>query len=366
MNARRTPGRAWTTWGLAAMLIAVCGASARGQSMGVDDGAAMFTQDTVLKAEKTIDRIESEYSYDVRVETFDAAPDNIRSRLGQGGDQALYDKWLTSNAQREGVHGVYVLIVYNKKLPQFNHLQIGVGTDTRQVAFTYSDRDAVLDQFISDFKNRQFDDGLLTALQSIETRMGHNLGAASANASVPVGSNGMSSGSAAPPFMPMPNSGYPQSYPPPGFGDSSSGAPLGGLVAFIIFVVVLIIIVRVISSVFRGIGGYGGGWGGGGYGGGWGGGGYGYRSGGMGGGFLGSMAGSMAGDYLFNQMRDHHNTWGHSFGGFGSGGGGFGSSGGGFGGGGGGFGGGGFGGGGGGGGPHISDFSGGGSKGGGF
>ena len=67
--------------------------------MGVDDNANMFTQDTLLKAEKVIDRIESEYSYDTRVETFDQAPDNIRNQLGQGRDQQLYDKWLTSNAR---------------------------------------------------------------------------------------------------------------------------------------------------------------------------------------------------------------------------------------------------------------------------
>jgi hypothetical protein len=337
--------------------------------MGIEDGAGMLKTDTVLQGEKIINLIESRYSYDVRVETFDQAPDNIRNRLGQGGDQQLYDMWLTSNAQREGVHGVYILIVYNAAFPQYNHLQIGVGTSTRATAFTYSDRDVVLQQLMSDFKARRFDDGLLTALQSIDTRMGHNLGAAgSPAAAVPMP---VQPGSATP-YVPMPNQSYP-SYNRVYDQSSGGGGALGGFVVFFIFMVVLIIIVRVIGGVFRGItGGFGGGYSGinpGGFGGGWGGGwggGYGGYGGGFGTGFLSSMAGTMAGDALFNSMRHQHNTWGHSFGGLGGGGfgsGGFGSSGGGFGGGGGG---GGFGGGGGGGGPHISDFSGGGSSGGGF
>src|SRR5262249_23621441 len=83
--------------------------------------------------------------------------------------------WALDRARAEKVNGIYTLIV---KKP--GRLQVIVGQETRKKAFTLDDRDKLVSLMLADFKNNQFDEGLLGGLDFIQKAMQKNLGGAAA------------------------------------------------------------------------------------------------------------------------------------------------------------------------------------------
>jgi hypothetical protein len=65
---------------------------------------------------------------------------------------------------------------------QPSHLHVAVGDKTRQRAFTLKDRDGLRDQLITSFKQKQFDQGLLSAVRTFRDTVSSNLGGSSAAA----------------------------------------------------------------------------------------------------------------------------------------------------------------------------------------
>jgi uncharacterized membrane protein YgcG len=78
---------------------------------------------------------------------------------------------VNTEARKLGVNGVFILI---SKVPP--HIQVGVGLETRTKAFTFKDRDELVDRMIENFHNRQFDKGLMDAVNFVRQRMAANLG----------------------------------------------------------------------------------------------------------------------------------------------------------------------------------------------
>src|SRR6185312_15667013 len=178
------------------------------------------------------------------------------------------------------------------------HLQIADGNGTAQRLFTRANRDEVTRQMLAAFRNKQYDQGLVQAMQTIEQRMDENVPAAHSN------------GSAAAPGA------YPQQQPRSNspFPSQPRGWSFGGLACILIAAVVVIIFIRGIFGRSGGGGYYGGYPQGGGYQqggypqGGYppqGGYGYGGGGGGFGRGFLGGLLGGALGGYAAEKWTEH-------------------------------------------------------------
>jgi uncharacterized protein len=78
----------------------------------------------------------------------------------------MYDQWALKQAKQHGVNGVYVLIV---KTP--SHLQVEVGTDTQQQAFTLKDRAALVSLMIGKLGAKQNDEALRDGVNFVQATM---------------------------------------------------------------------------------------------------------------------------------------------------------------------------------------------------
>jgi uncharacterized membrane protein YgcG len=67
------------------------------------------------------------------------------------------------------VIGIYVLIT---KEP--GHIQVEVGHETQKAAFTSKDRDRLRDILIDGFQKKEYDRGLLDAVQFVEKTLDEN------------------------------------------------------------------------------------------------------------------------------------------------------------------------------------------------
>ena len=285
-----TPQIIRRSWLLAPlMLLALCTSRASAAaSSGVHDEAHFFSDDTVQQAEQIIRQIDQKHRRDVLVETVPSVPSDLQDRLQQQGTRPFFQSWANQRAKQRGVSGIYILICR-----QPSHLEVAVGNATAQRLFTIADRDAVAKQLVSAFKERQYDQGLIAALQSIQQRMDENAGSSRSAVS-----------------SPGPSSGVPIPRPPPrtGFG-------IGGLACVLIAVVLLIVLIRgMFGRSGSSYGGYyppqGGAYppgaypppGGYGYGGG----------GGFGRGFLGGLLGGALGGYAAEKWAERGQSGGYA------------------------------------------------------
>lgn len=137
----------------------------------VKDNAGLFRPGFVKLADEVIDDIHARAHKDLTIETFDEVPDNLKDQAAGQDKQAFYDHWLTTEARSHGVNGVFILVT---KVPP--HLQVGVGLETRQKAFTFKDRDELVKLMADDFHKHEFDRGLMQGVNFVRTRMAANLG----------------------------------------------------------------------------------------------------------------------------------------------------------------------------------------------
>lgn len=275
----------------ASVALLLSAASAPAAPLGVRDEAHFFSADAIRQADQTIQQINQRHQEDLLIETLPSVPQDKQDQLQQLGKAKFFEQWANDRARQQGVNGVYVLITRDP-----THLQAAVGNHTRQRVFTLQDRDELSKQLIAAFKIKQYDQGLISAVDFVSSRMDANGGSAPAR-----------TGSAAPPV-----GAYPQTNTPPTNAPTlprgTTGFHLGGIACVIIGVILFIVLIRGIfgrSGGGRpggyyppGAGGYpqGGGYPPpqGGYGGGYGGGGGG---GGFGRGFLGGLLGGAVGGY---------------------------------------------------------------------
>lgn len=156
---------------LIAGILALLAGTGRAGEHRVDDEAGLFRPGFLKLADEVIDDIHARANKDLMIETFDTIPDEMQDAAKQQDKQAFYDHWVTTDARKLGVNGVFILVT---KVPP--HIQIGVGLETRNKAFTFKDRDELLDRMTENFHNRQFDKGLMDAVNFVRQRMATNLG----------------------------------------------------------------------------------------------------------------------------------------------------------------------------------------------
>lgn len=137
----------------------------------VRDEAHVFPPDMVNRVDRVLDQIHDQLHKDLMVETFPSIPDELRQTLERQGAQEFYNNWIITEARRLGVNGVFILIT--KDPP---HLQVGVGKETREKAFTVADRDQLVQPLADAFRNGDFGGGLLHAAQFVRDTMAKNLG----------------------------------------------------------------------------------------------------------------------------------------------------------------------------------------------
>jgi len=156
---------------LIAILALFVPSTARAGEHRVDDQAGLLRPGFVKLADEVIDDIHARTNKDLMIETFDTIPDEMQDAARQQDKQAFYDHWVNTEARKLGVNGVFILIT---KVPP--HIQVGVGLETRTKAFTFKDRDELIDRMTESFHNRQFDKGLMDAVNFVRQRMAANLG----------------------------------------------------------------------------------------------------------------------------------------------------------------------------------------------
>jgi hypothetical protein len=275
----------------------------------VRDEAGFFSADAVRRANEVIDDIHRDFKKDLLIETFKTVPadkaDEFK-KLDKGAHAKFYNDWAIQRARTAKVNGVYVLIVKDP-----GHLQVEVGNETREKAFTIENRNKLAEIMTRKFrdardakedaeKQKIYDQALTDGVRYVFSTMKSNIG--SSKTAIDHGG----------PIRPVPVNPHPGDVT--GNHRTSSMAPgLGGILCWGLLIVGIAWIVIGLIRSFTG--GGGGGYGPGGYGGGggWGGGG-GFMTG-----LLGGMFGAVAGNWLYNNM------FGSGSSGWGSGGGGWGS-----------------------------------------
>ena len=131
----------------------------------IRDDAGFFSTETVKKAENITHNLKIKYKKDVRVETFASVPENKKSEYTEETKNKFFADWARDRAHAEQLNGIYILICRNP-----SHLQIGVGNQTiRENLFSNDDRDNVKQILIDNFKRKQYDEGLLSALAAISS-----------------------------------------------------------------------------------------------------------------------------------------------------------------------------------------------------
>ena len=267
----------------------------------VKDAADYFSESAEKQASELIERIRQTHGKDVVVETVPAVPGAPAPGPAR---EEFFQNEVSRRGKEAGVNGVYILV--SRKPESF---YVGVDPATQERAFTLKDRGRVRDQLLSRFKAKDFDGGIVSALQSIDQTLAANAsGGATSGGDAAAGAGataGATSGAAAE-----------GSTPPAGPGPAPTprtGMNITSWLCLIIGALAIFMIVRgIMSRRTMGRGGYGphatqpG---------------YDPRTGqplgqpgfdpryqqqgggGFGRGILGGLLGGMAGGYLYDQMR---------------------------------------------------------------
>ena len=185
-----------------------------------DDGN-FFSPQAEQRVTQMLDRIQSRHGKNVVVETYQAPP----SQIPTGGDErtrnAAYDQWIQRRG-RETSADVLILVTRNP-----SHVQVGSSQAMQNSgAFTADDHRQTSGLILPMFRQRQFDDGIVQAVELIDRRLSQNTGpernsgaagAGGAGAGTGAGTTGTQSRS-------QPQGGQ-ASYPPPTGGSSRTSTP---------------------------------------------------------------------------------------------------------------------------------------------
>jgi uncharacterized protein len=139
----------------------------------VKDDAHFFSAGAVDKADQVIQEIKDRYHKDLLIETVKTAPDERADKvkhMDRSERERFFADWARERARREGINGVYVLICKDP-----GHVQVEVGNETKQKAFTTEDRDQLRDLFVRAFKANEHDKGLLDGVAYVRDTMKENL-----------------------------------------------------------------------------------------------------------------------------------------------------------------------------------------------
>src|SRR6266566_1339303 len=278
------------TWipGIVTAWLLAAGSASAALTPEVKDDAGIFKKETIKQANEEIKQLKDLYKKDLLIETYKEIPADKKASYSEESKNRFFQQWALERAKSAGVNGVYVMICMSPP-----HLQVEVGHETQKKAFTTEDRDELVKRLQAKFKSKEYDRGLLDAVNFVESKMSAHLGRASAQ-------RGDDNSRAVPP-----NSS--------GGGHANAGGTGMGIGGWICLGVVGLAAVWLVFGLIRAFTGMGAGYGGGGgygpgYGGGYGGGGGGFMSG-----LIGGMFGAAAGNWMYDSFfRGHGGGMGSS------------------------------------------------------
>ena len=141
-------------------------------SGGVRDSGDFFSEAAIKEATRKIFEIESQFKKELVVETFADIPEEVQRGVDLTDKPALnkmFEQWTVKEAKQSRVNGIYILI---SKEPA--HLQIVVGNDTQNKAFTAKDREKLAGLMLNKLRTKKNDEALLECVQFVSTTMaGH-------------------------------------------------------------------------------------------------------------------------------------------------------------------------------------------------
>lgn len=159
------------------------------------DEAHFVKKQTLDQVDQILQELHDRSGKDLMIETFASIPDDLKPNLEKDGKDKFYTTWARSEAFQLGVNGIIILVTGDPA-----HLQIEVGRDTQQKAFTIADRDELVKRMADSFGAKDFDGGLIMAAQFVRDRVARNMGGASAPpATQPAPSSQPTGASPAPP-----------------------------------------------------------------------------------------------------------------------------------------------------------------------
>jgi uncharacterized membrane protein YgcG len=139
----------------------------------LQDGAGLFKPETIAKVNDALADIGKKHNKDLLIETYATVPaeklDAVKA-MDKEARAKFFQEWANSRARRRRVNGIYVLIT---KEP--GHIQVEVGHETEKAAFTGKDRDRLRDILIDAFEKKEYDRGLLDAVQFVEKTLDENM-----------------------------------------------------------------------------------------------------------------------------------------------------------------------------------------------
>ncbi len=242
----------------------------------IRDNGGFFSESAKSEATRKLSEIEQKYKKDLVIETFKEIPEEIKQGVDLTDKAAmsrLFEKWTVMQAKQQRLNGVYILLT---KEPA--HIQIVVGNETQNKAFTLMDRDNLASLMLSKLRKKQNDEALLEGVNFVfKTMAGHGIPSNLAN-NVP-------SSSAAKPVKGV---------------QTEQANPWGWIVFAVIGIVAIWLIAGIIRSVMGGRASTAGS-----------GMSPGFGGGGIFGSLLGGMFGAAAGMWLYDQFSGNHgNAWG--------------------------------------------------------
>jgi hypothetical protein len=135
----------------------------------VKDEGKFFSKEALEKADKKIRSIYEKYKKDVVVETMGALNAEQTRQMDEDGKTKYFTRMARDRSKAMGLNGIY--IVFTRK-PQ--HYQFYMDPDTQKTTFKIADRNKAGEKIVAQFKEDQFDAGLLDGLDSIEASLKAN------------------------------------------------------------------------------------------------------------------------------------------------------------------------------------------------
>jgi hypothetical protein len=135
----------------------------------IKDDGKFFKPEALEKANKKIREIYEKYKKDVVVETLGTLTADQEKKLKDEGKQKFFARLAFERSKELGLNGIYIVFAKN---PQ--HYQIHMDPDTQKKEFTVADRKKLGEAIVKQFKEGNFDGGLLDGLDVIAAALKDN------------------------------------------------------------------------------------------------------------------------------------------------------------------------------------------------
>ncbi|MBY0230688.1 MAG: TPM domain-containing protein [Gemmataceae bacterium] len=132
----------------------------------VKDDGKFFKPDALERANRKIKEIYEKYRKDVVVETLSSLTTDQEKAVKDDGKEKFFNKLAQDRVKTLGVNGIIVIVSKNPR-----YLRVDMDAGTRKGGFTNSERDKLFDRIASQFKEGDFDAGLLAGLEYVESAL---------------------------------------------------------------------------------------------------------------------------------------------------------------------------------------------------